>query len=121
MIRKIAAGAGLSLLAGYAIAQDVMKVVPEHYQVVFENDRVRVVQNTLKPGESDPIHTHPAGWYYVTSPSSLKLSFTDGNRTVWQQKPGESGWIEAEPPHTAENVGKAEMQFVLVEVKSPGK
>lgn len=103
---------------GTAIAQDVMKVAANHYKVLFENEHVRVVENTLKPGEKDPPHTHPDGWYYVTEPGSMKVTMADGKVTIWEPKAGESGWLKTKSLHTSENIGKTTMKFVLVEVKS---
>ena len=99
-------------------AQDVMKAAPEHYKVLVDNAEVRVIENTLAPGEKDAQHTHPAGWYYVTAPGSMKVRFADGKTETWQPKLGESGWMEAEGPHTSENIGSTRMGFILVEVKS---
>jgi hypothetical protein len=109
-------GAGL---ASAAAAQDVMAVAPNHYRILLENDRVRVLENTLNPGEKDSTHTHPAGWYYVTQPGKMRVIFADGKTELWQPALGEQGWIEGEGPHTSENVGEGPMRFILVEVKEP--
>jgi quercetin dioxygenase-like cupin family protein len=102
-------------------AQDVMKAAPNHYKVRVENEHVRVVENTLAPGEKDPVHTHAAGWYYVTKPGKMKVTHADGKSEIWEAKEGEAGWMEAEGPHTSENVGTTTMGFILVEVKSAAK
>ena len=99
----------------------MIKVVADHYKVRVENDHVRVVENILGPGEKDPMHTHPAGWYYVTKPGTMKIVRADGKVETWEAKAGEAGWMEAEGPHTSENVGKEPMGFILVEVKSAAK
>lgn len=64
------------------------------------------------------MHTHPAGWYYVTMPGTLKVTRADGKTEIWNAKAGEQAWMDAEAPHTAENIGKSTIQYVLVEVKS---
>jgi quercetin dioxygenase-like cupin family protein len=48
-----------------ALAQDAVKVASDHYKVLVDNAHVRVIENTLKPGEKDEMHTHPSGWFYV--------------------------------------------------------
>lgn len=115
---------GLVLAAGLAApasAQDAAVVAKDHYKVLVDNANVRVVENILKPGEKDPTHTHPAGWFYVTKPGTMKVVHADGKTEMWHAKAGEHGWMEAEGPHTSENVGKTTMGFVLVEVKSAAK
>ena len=104
-----------------ALAQDAVKVAPHHYKVLLENDHVRVVENTLAPGEKDPMHTHPSGWYYVTKPGTMKVVHADGKTETWKARAGEAGWLTTEGPHTSENIGKTTMGFVLVDVKSADK
>ncbi len=96
---------------------DVTIAAPEHYKIRVDNDHVRVVENVLPAGAKDAMHTHAAGWYYVTQPGTMKVVKADGKVEMWQAKAGEGGWMEAEAPHTSENVGSAPMGFILVEVK----
>ena len=117
-LSKLLLAAAFALPGSPLLAQDVMKAAPEHYKVLVDNADVRVIENTLAPGEKDAQHTHPAGWYYVTTPGSMKVVFADGKTELWQPKAGESGWMEGEGPHTSENVGTTRMGFILVEVKS---
>lgn len=104
-----------------AHAQDALKVAPDHYKILLENEHVRVIENTLAPGEKDPMHTHPPGWYYVTKPGTMKVVHADGKTETWEAKAGEGGWLKTLDPHTAENTGKTTLVYVLVEVKSAAK
>jgi quercetin dioxygenase-like cupin family protein len=101
--------------------QDAVTVAPKNFKVLQENEEVRVVQDTLAPGETEAKHTHPAGWYYVTMPGTMKVMYADGRTTTWIAKAGEQAWMDAEPAHTSENIGKTTIQYVLVEVKSAAK
>jgi len=116
--RLFAAFAAASVLSASALAQDVMAVAANHYVVRVDNADVRVIENTLAPGQIDPVHTHPAGWYYVTKPGKMKVVHADGKSEIWDAKEGEAGWMQAEGPHSSENVGSTSMSFILVEVKS---
>ncbi len=104
---------------GYA--QDAVKAAPRSFKVLKENEHVRVVQDTLAPGEKEAMHSHPAGWYYVTKPGNMKVTYADGRSTIWDAKAGEESWMDAEASHTSENIGKTTIQYVLVEVKSAAK
>lgn len=99
-------------------AQDVIKAAPEHNKILMENAHVRVIENTLAPGEKDAIHTHPPGWYYVKQPGTMKVVHADGRTETWEAKEGEGGWLKTMDPHTSENIGKTTLVYVLVEVKS---
>jgi mannose-6-phosphate isomerase-like protein (cupin superfamily) len=102
-------------------AQDVVKVAGEHNKILMEDQDVRVIQNTLAPGEKDALHTHPHGWYYVVKPGKMKVVFADGTDAIWEAKEGEGGWIKARAAHTSENIGDTTLVYVLVEVKSAEK
>jgi beta-alanine degradation protein BauB len=99
-------------------AQDVIKAAPEHNKILLENAHVRVIENTLAPGEKDAMHTHPPGWYYVKQPGTMKVVHADGRTETWEAQAGEGGWLKTMDPHTSENVGKTTLVYVLVEVKS---
>jgi quercetin dioxygenase-like cupin family protein len=114
----VSIAAGLALLAGTALAQDVLKVSPATNKVLVENQYVRVLQSTFRPGAKEPAHTHPAGWYYVTRAGTLKVTYADGKVEMWTPKVGEQAWMEGEAAHSAENVGKTTLQYILVEVKA---
>jgi quercetin dioxygenase-like cupin family protein len=119
LIRTLA-GAGIAAAAfsSLASAQDVVAVAPTHTRVLVENAQVRVIESTLPPGAKDPFHTHPAGWYYVTRPGTMKVVYADGRKETWAPKAGESGWLPGEAAHSSENVGREPMAFILVEVKA---
>ncbi len=52
----------LGLLTHPAIsqAQDPFTLYPENYKVLFENDRVRVLDFRLAKGATEKTHQHPA-------------------------------------------------------------
>jgi len=110
--------AGLVLLAGTALAQDVLKVSPATNKVLVENQYVRVLESTFRPGAKELVHTHPAGWYYVTRAGTLKVTYASGRVEMWTPKVGEQAWMDGEEAHSAENVGKTTLQYILVEVKA---
>ena len=116
------AGIGLMLAcAASSCAQDVVEVAGDHNKILLENEHVRVVENTLAPGDKDAMHTHPSGWYYVTRPGTMKVVHSNGRVDTWESKEGEGGWLKTKNPHTSENVGKTALVWVLVEVKSAAK
>jgi hypothetical protein len=39
---------------------------PEHYRVIFENERVRVLEYTDVPGDSTHVHEHPDSVMYAS-------------------------------------------------------
>ena len=64
------------------------------------------------------MHTHPAGWYYVTMPGTMKITRPNGKSEIWNARAGEQAWMGADAEHMSENIGKSTIQYVPVEVKS---
>ena len=64
-------------------ALDAMIAAPDHHEVLLEDDRVRVLDTRLGPGERTPVHTHasPAA-LYVMSWSDFLRRDADGNLIV---------------------------------------
>lgn len=114
----LAVTAAAILAASAAAAQDVAKVSPGTTKVVFENAYIRVIRSTFPPGASEPSHTHPAGWYYVTQGGTLKVTGADGKSEDWSVPTGHDEWGDGEAPHTATNTGKTPMEYLFVEVKA---
>ena len=41
------------------MAGDAVSVAPDHYKVLFENDRVRVLETRYGAGQTSTLHSHP--------------------------------------------------------------
>ena len=101
-----------------SFAQDPLEVGPHVYKFAFENERVRVMNLDLKPGDKIATHSHPDHFVYVLSGGKLLLSYPDGSTKDFEGKAGDVIWINAET-HAAENVGDTELKAVIVELKNP--
>ncbi len=53
---------------------DPVSVSPDKYKVLLENNQVRVVEYSIKPGERDQPHTHPPKVSYVVNGGSLRIT-----------------------------------------------
>ena len=66
-MKTLLIAASIALLALAASAQDVAKVNPKTTTVKLDNDRVRVIEAVLHPGDKERMHSHPASIVYVLS------------------------------------------------------
>jgi quercetin dioxygenase-like cupin family protein len=83
----------------------------------LENPRVRVLEATLKPGDKEQTHSHPAYVIYVIEGGKFRNHRTDGTVTDGEFKTGDV--IYRDPmTHWAENTGTTTIRLVLVELKS---
>ena len=96
---------------------DVLTAASNAYGLLLENDRVRVMEIKLKPGQKAPMHNHPHDHVvYVKNDAKLKLSFLDGTTSVVELKAGKTFWLEA-GSHETENVGATPGDNIVIELK----
>lgn len=88
---------------------------PEHYTVVFENERVRVLEYTDQPGDATTPHQHPDTVMYTLSSFRRRLVSGDKEREV-EMPAGLVGWLPAQQHH-GENIGDTPTHVIFVEVK----
>jgi quercetin dioxygenase-like cupin family protein len=98
-----------------AMAVDVVTVAPD-VKVLLENDRVRVLESTLKPGEVEGMHTHPAYVAYFLTPTTLKITTPDGNSSVKNPAAGKVLYGDG-ATHQIENVGDTLQRVLVIELK----
>ncbi len=108
----------LSPIVASAQAPDVVAASPTQYTILLENEHVRVVQYTLRPGVRDSVHSHPPKVSYVVSGGSLRVHLPGGIVIPVHDTTGSVAWGDAVMSHWVENVGTTPVRIVLVEVKS---
>ncbi|HEX7189308.1 MAG TPA: cytoplasmic protein [Actinomycetes bacterium] len=90
---------------------------PDKYKVVFENDRVRVLEYTDRPGDRTSPHEHPDSVMYTLSSFRRRLFHEGASREV-DLPAGMTAWLPAQQHH-GENIGDTETHSVFVELKGP--
>ena len=95
---------------------DPVVLSPQLYEVRFDNDRLRVLEYRAKPGQKEPMHSHPPGVVYVFSDSVMRTTLPDGTTSEASRKAGELYWRDL-TTHAAENTGQTEFHALAVELK----
>jgi hypothetical protein len=88
-------------------------------RLIFEDDRVRIWEIVLEPGQDAPTHTHLLDYTTVTIEGST-LERLNGDGTVDRHEaiPGRTlRWYQSTPIHGLRNVGTTRFRNVIVEVK----
>lgn len=105
------------VFAGSVFAQDMVKVAPKNTKVLIDNDQVRVIEVWLKPGDTLPMHSHPANVVYFETAGKVKSTTADGKVTETERKAGEA--LFSEPlTHSNQNVGTTPTKALVVELKT---
>jgi len=94
---------------------DPVTTNPDHYKVVFENDRVRVLEYKDEPGDRTTRHEHPDSLMYTLGSFQRRLSSGDSQRDVELQT-GSTNWLPAQQ-HSGENIGETATHVLFVELK----
>ena len=97
--------------------EDAVKVAPKVYKVVFENDRIRVLEAKLKKGQKSAMHYHPPNFVYVLEPGNVQFTTPEGKTQKVRMKAGGTFWFEASS-HAAQNTGTKTATALIVELKT---
>jgi hypothetical protein len=118
----LAAAAGvLALFAWPAVSQqddqDVLKVIPENYKLLFENTFVRVIEARVPPGTEEKPHRHMRGVSICMTEYTVESRILpDGQWVRSDRKHGTVYWSESSL-HILRNVGKTTSHTIRVELK----
>lgn len=88
---------------------------PDNYKVLFENDQVRVLEYTDKPGNLTTPHEHPDSLMYTLSSFRRRL-ISDKGQTEVEIAAGTTAWLSAQK-HSGENIGSTDTHVIFVELK----
>jgi len=115
-MRRIAALVVVCLAGIAAYAQDPVKVDPKHYKVVFENDKVRILDIKYGSKEKSVMHEHPASVVIFLTDGQTKFTMPDGKTEISTGKAGQSQAMAA-GKHMPENVSDKPLEVIQVEFK----
>ena len=97
--------------------QDPLVVNSKTIALKLENSRVRVLEASLKPGDKERVHSHPAYVIYVIEGGKVRNHASDGTISEAEFRTGDV--IYREPlTHWAENIGNTTIRLELVELKN---
>ena len=114
-------GAIAGTLGATAQAQDPAKVMPRAYRVALENDKLRVLEFTGRPGMGvcgEGMHSHPAHLTVVLGDWQGRATVPGGTPRDRARKLGDVFWSEAET-HKVENTGESVSRVLINELKAP--
>lgn len=95
---------------------DAVTIAPHLHEIIFENDKMRVLKVTVKPGDKADMHWHPENINYIVSPGRLRFTKPDGSTVDVDLADGQVT-SSPESSHAVENIGETEVQTVQVELK----
>jgi hypothetical protein len=108
----------------WSASLDAPTAAPENHRVLFENDRVRVLDVVVDVGGRETLHAHCwPSFLYVMFRGKLREWGSDGKliREVKETPPASAfpitQWLDASPPHSIENLDSRPIHLLRVELK----
>ncbi len=101
-------------------ASDPTITDPDKYKVVFENNRVRVLEYRDEPGQRTSPHEHPDSVMYTLGTFERRLFGPGGERRDVRLTEGEARWLDAQV-HSGENIGSTPSHALFVELKDAAR
>ena len=106
---------------------DAVIAAPRHHKLMFENERVRILEVRIPPGDFVHVHTHrwPSA-IYVARQSDFIRRDGEGNLLFDSRTQGPPPteplvqWVPPLPPHSIENIGRTEILLISTELKQIG-
>ena len=92
---------------------------PDKYFVLFENERVRVLEYKDEPGQRTSPHDHPDSVMFTLSAFDRRLEGASGEGRDVRLEKGEVRWLDAQT-HAGENIGESPTHVIFVELKEGG-
>lgn len=115
MYRSVAFAGTVGLIfSAVLLAQDAMQYKVKHLKVLAEDDKVRVLEYSPKPGDKTPMHSHPASVVYVLKGGRVKYTMPDGTSRIAELKTGDA---LLRPPVTHADEALDAVEAILVELK----
>jgi quercetin dioxygenase-like cupin family protein len=108
--------------------QDAVQAAPQNHRVIFENDKVRVLDVTVAPHTKEPMHAHCwTSVLYVTEAGKYvdygldgKVLF-DSRSLATPPKLPMVIYKDPEAPHAVENLDDKPLHLIRVEMKPQAK
>ena len=100
-LQKLLSVVPLLLLAAVVAAAvpsplDPVRVAPHIYSLEFENERVRVIKQTIRNGETQPLHAHPDRLLVYLQTCGWLEDDGQGGERMQSFKYGQVVWADAE-------------------------
>lgn len=103
---------------------DAVAAAPRNHRVLLENERVRVLDVTVMPGERQPVHSHCWPSVMYVSYEGISRNYDAEGRLIDEVKVAPPAsqfpktlWLEPTPPHSVHNLDSRPIRLFRVELK----
>ena len=95
---------------------DAVSIAPDVYTVVLDNDRVRILEVRMRPGQVSAMHSHPDTVVIGVVKGKYRFTHPEGEPLELDLPENEPMYMEA-VEHSVENIGDNEGRAFIIELK----
>ena len=95
---------------------DSLKVCAATQRLILENQFVRVIDDQIPVGATEPMHRHRHGVVVYLGNYTNEQTTQDGKKALQERKSETAQWSEA-TVHTVKNIGKTPSHAIRIELK----
>ena len=103
--------------AAVPLPLDPIRVAPHIYELEFENEQVRVIKQTIRNGETPPLHAHPDRVLVYLQTCAWLEDDGQGGERMQEFKYGAIAWADAETHGGKTATVVQECKIVEIELK----
>jgi hypothetical protein len=96
--------------------EDAVSAAPDVAKLLFENDRIRVLEIKLKRRQKMAMHSHPANLVYSLTTARIKSTSPEGKSQILKMKKGQTNWSDG-GSHSVENLENSAATNLVIELK----
>jgi hypothetical protein len=100
---------------------DPVSAYPDNYTVLFEDERVRVLDFRLARGASEAFHRHPPNVAVFLGEFKIRFRLPDGKTALREAHVGDVGYSSEAVIHSPTNIGDTDAHGILIEFKQAAK
>ena len=93
------------------------KVSPEIYEVLLENEAVKVMKVTFAPGQEDNMHDHYPFTFHLLDGGKAQVTMPDGKVNERSIPDGAVLHSDKMVRHQVKNIGETDIKVLLAEYK----
>ena len=96
------------------------KVSPDVYEVLLDNEFIKMLKVSFAPGQSDNMHDHYPFTFHVFEGGKIRVTMPDGTVNETEIPTGATGYNETGVRHQVKNIGDKPIEVLLIEHKNVG-
>ncbi|MDA8156328.1 MAG: hypothetical protein M0Z52_07735 [Actinomycetota bacterium] len=100
-----------------AAIEEALTAAPNNYKLLFENDRVRMLDLSIDPGDRTVMHSLRDHLVYIVTDCTATFISPGGQPEQCTLNRGQATWFPARS-HEIANNGTKPMEAIIVEFKS---